>query len=245
MDELKGCNRKERRSVSSRLTNLRPAKRKACKVYLPEKVSLKDKFPPVYYQHWGNCTSNAVLGCDDMIYHGNGRWIPSTTFTYYNQKCHDKPMEDTGDNIENALKKVKKFGACNSKYWANDAPWNEKPSAEAYADGLKGKEIKKWYEVKSLKQIKQALASGYPVAIAVAWAFKEYDENFILDTPTKKDADKAGGHAIVVVGYDDSTQLIEIRNSWSDQWANNGYAFMTYEAVKNCAWWDDTYAVTG
>lgn len=244
MENNKGCKRKQRRTVSSRLTNLRPAKRKACKIYVPPACSLKDKFPPVYYQHYGNCTSNAVLGCDDMIYHGDGIWVPSTTFTYYQQKCHEKPMEDDGSYVELALKKVKKFGACSASVWANDMPWNKKPSEAAYADGLKGKEIKSWYEVKSLKQVKQAIASGYPVAAAIAWCFKSYDENFIMNTPTKKEVDTCNGHAIVLVGYDDETRLVEFRNSWSDQWANNGYAYLTYDVLKMVAWWDDTYAVT-
>ena len=32
-----------------------------------------------------------------------------------------------------------------------------------------GKEIKSWYEVKNLKQVKQALVAGHPVAAAFAW----------------------------------------------------------------------------
>lgn len=245
MEEFKGCKRKEKRTITSRLTNITPTKRKACKVWIPEKCSLKDKFPPAYLQKYGNCTSNAVLGCDDMIYHGTGNWIPSTTFTYWLQKRKEKPLVDDGSSIEIALKMTKKYGACDSKCWANDAPWNKRPSEEAFANGLKGKKIKSWYEIKNLKQLKQAIACGYPVAAAFAWCFKGYDENFVLDTPTKKDADNAPtGHAVVVVGYDDTTKCIEIRNSWSDQWCNNGYAYMTYDAVKACAWWDDTYAVT-
>lgn len=154
-------------------------------------------------------------------------------------------MIDDGSTVEEALHKVKKYGACNAKLWPNDAPWNEKPSDAAYADGLKGKEVKAWYELKSLKQMKQAIASGYPVAGAVAWVFKSYDENFIMNTPLQKDVDKCHeGHAIVFVGYDDNKNLVEFRNSWSDQWANKGYAYMTYETLRMVAWWDDTYAVT-
>lgn len=243
MNQLKGCKRKEKRTISSRLTNLTPTKRKACMRPLPSSFSLKYKFPAVYYQHYGNCTSNAVLGCDDMIYHGNGIWVPSTTFTYYQQKCHEKPMEDDGSTIELALKKVKKFGACNSKYWPNDAPWDQRPTDEAYADGVKGKEIKSWYELRNLKELKQALVSGYPVACAVAWAFRDYNENYVMNDPTDREIDRATGHAIVVVGYDDEKKLVEIRNSWSDKWANGGYAYITYYTFRRVVWWDDTYAV--
>jgi len=244
MQEIKGCKKKERRTLSSRMTNLRLTKRKAAAVMLPASYSIKSKFPPVYRQHYGSCTSNAVLGCDDMIYHGSGNWIPSTTFTYYLQKYKERPMIDDGSSVEEALKAVKKFGACSSKVWPNEKPWNLKPSAEAYANGLKGREIKKWYELKNLKQLKQALVSGYPVACAVAWCFKSIDANYVMNTPSRYEAENADtGHAIVIVGYNDSTQLIEFRNSWGSQWANNGYAYMTYETFKRVIWWDDTYAV--
>ena len=234
--------------MTSRLTNLRITKRKASKIWLPPSYSIKSKFPPVYFQHYGDCTANAVLGCDDYLFHGNPeKWVPSTVFTYYNSKAHDHDLkEDDGSNVETALKMVKKFGACSAKVWPNTMPWNEKPSILAYENGLKGKEVKKWYELKNLKQLKQALVAGYPVAAAVAWCFKNYDEQYVMNTPTQKEADNAlSGHAIVIVGYNDMTQLIEFRNSWSDQWANEGYAYFTYETFRRVIWWDDTYAVTG
>ena len=246
MQQLTGCKKKDKRTLSSRLTNLRPAKRKACMKYIPAAYSLKSKFPPVYCQHWGDCTANAACGCDDMIYHNNPeRWIPSTVFTYYNSKASDHDLkDDDGSNVETALKMIKKFGVCSAKIWPNDTQWNEKPSAEAYENGLRGKEVKKWYELKNMKQMKQALFSGYPVAAAVAWAFKEYDSNFIMNSPTDREINNApSGHAIVIVGYDDAAKLVEFRNSWSDQWANGGYAYMTYETFRRVIWWDDTYAV--
>jgi len=243
MEYLFGCKRKEKRTISSRLTNLRLAKRRACLVKVPAAYSIKDKFHGVYSQKYGNCTSAAVLGCDDAIYHTE-KWDPSLTFTYYNQIRTYKPIEDAGSDIETALKMVKKYGVCSSKVWPNDEPFDKKPSEEAYENGLHGKEIKKWYEVKSLEQIKQAIYRGYPVVISVEWAFKEYDGNFVMNTPTKQEAfESESCHAIVIVGYDDEKNLFEFRNSWSEQWGNNGYAYFTYRAVKNCALWDDTYAV--
>lgn len=209
--------------------------------------SLKDKFPAVYCQTAGDCTANAVLACDAYYYHSpTTPWIPSTIFTYYNSRKMDHAgfKEDDGSTVETALNCVRKFGACNSKIWPNDKPFNEKPSEEAYKNGLKGHEVTNYYRVKSLNQVKKALVSGYPVACAVAWCFKKYDENFVMNKPTKKEVnDCMLGHAIVIVGYDDRTGLIEFRNSWGTGWANNGYAYMTYETFERVIWYSDTYAV--
>ena len=207
--------------------------------------SLKDKFPPVYTQTYGNCTSNAVLACDAYYYHRGTKWVPSTVFTYYNQKkmSEDKPWKDDGTSIEVALDAVRKYGACNVKIWPNTEPFDKKPSKEAYADGLKGHELTKYYRVKSLSQIKKALNSGYPVPACIAWAFKEFDNSYIMNTPTPEDIENANWHAVVIVGYDDNTKLFEIRNSWSAEWANNGYAYITYDVMKKIIDFWDSYAV--
>ena len=39
------------------------------------------------------------------------------------------------------------------------------------------------------------------------------------------------GHAITVVGYDDSTQRFKFINSWGTGWGNNGYGYITYGFV--------------
>jgi C1A family cysteine protease len=37
-----------------------------------------------------------------------------------------------------------------------------------------------------------------------------------------------GGHAVVAVGYDDSTQRFLVRNSWGSGWGQEGYFTMPY-----------------
>lgn len=38
-----------------------------------------------------------------------------------------------------------------------------------------------------------------------------------------------GGHAVVVVGYDDRTRTFEIMNSWGTKWGNEGFFRMSYD----------------
>ena len=37
-----------------------------------------------------------------------------------------------------------------------------------------------------------------------------------------------GGHAVLAVGYDDSTQTFLVRNSWGANWGQAGYFTMPY-----------------
>lgn len=232
-------------------TNYKFSALRACKAEtqesIPKKCSLKKKFPKVYNQIYSNCTSNAVLACDNYYYHKpESTWVPSTVFTYYNQRkmSHDDMNVDDGSTVEIALDAVRKYGACNSTVWPNDEPFNQKPSKEAYENGLKGHEITKYYNVKTILQVKKAIAKGYPVAGGFTWVKYDVDENNVLLPATKEEIKKSDeGHAIVIVGYDDTKKLFEFRNSWGESWGNKGYAYMTYDQFKKLVWWDDTYAV--
>jgi len=234
-------------------TNYQFCKLKACAKEtaesIPTKKSIKSKFGPAYKQPCGNCTSNAALACDAYYYHEpDSGWVPSTIFTYYNQRVDQgdgKSKKDDGSSVEEALDMVRKFGACNSKVWPNSKPFYKKPSKKAYANGLKGHEITKYYQVKSLLQIKKAIAKGYPVAIAMCWAFTCIDGNtWIFCSPSDDDIEYCEkGHAMVIVGYDDETKLFEIRNSWGPTWGNGGYAYIKYSDMKRMIWYSDSYAI--
>lgn len=246
MNELCGAKRKPAKNP----TNWQVASLKACKgatkESIPSKANIKSGFPAVYSQIYGNCTSNAVLGCDDYYYHNKPTWIPSTAFTYYCQRAMNGNLKDgdCGSCIGAALDAVRKYGACNSKVYPNNAPLTQKPSKEAYENGLKGHEVTKYYNTTSLLQIKKALAKGYPVAASFTWPFNRL-ENYVLRTDmTDKQIKKCDiGHAVVIVGYDETLKRFEIRNSWGSSWGNNGYCYMTYTMAQKCIWFDDAYAV--
>jgi len=40
-----------------------------------------------------------------------------------------------------------------------------------------------------------------------------------------------GGHAISIVGYDDTKQAFIIRNSWGEDWGENGFAYISYNDI--------------
>ena len=242
MEIINGVKRKNPNPTNWKFSVLRENKG-TTKDTIPIKADLKGGFPVCYMQRYGNCTSNAVLAIDAYYYHGN-EWVPSTVFTYWIQRKLDGALKepDDGSTVETALDAVRKYGACNSKVWPNSMPYTQKPSAEAFADGIKGHEVTKYYNVKSVLQVKKAIAAGCPVACSMTWAFKSVDANGNLNTPTDKEIKKCNlGHAVVIVGYDE--RRIEIRNSWGTSWGNHGYAYIPYEVFKKIVWWEDTYAV--
>ena len=68
------------------------------------------------------------------------------------------------------------------------------------------------------------------VGIEVFTSFSE-DTNFLKEGvfPMPKDNDESmGGHAVVVVGYDDEKEWFIIRNSWGVEVGDNRYFYLPY-----------------
>jgi hypothetical protein len=54
-----------------------------------------------------------------------------------------------------------------------------------------------------------------------------------------------GGHAVVLVGYDDTEQQFIVRNSQGPSWGANGYGFVPYSYVLNPLLARDFWVVDG
>ena len=79
-----------------------------------------------------------------------------------------------------------------------------------------------------LAQIKASLAAGVPVlwGANVDPAFSNLTATDIWTGPTAA----GGGHAMTIVGYDDTKQAFIVANSWGPDWANQGTFYLAYSA---------------
>ncbi|EDR10121.1 uncharacterized protein LACBIDRAFT_318126 [Laccaria bicolor S238N-H82] len=87
-----------------------------------------------------------------------------------------------------------------------------------------------------LDVLRKCLDDGYPFVFG-CHAFRNAIAAGFLDDGTlkaPKDADKGNGsigHALMGVGYDDTTQCFTIRNSWGPTWNGNGCFMMPYDII--------------
>jgi hypothetical protein len=159
--------------------------------------------------------------------------------------CED---EDSGARIRDVIKGLTKYGACDEVFWPYDTEQvTTKPSKAAYADALKRK-IHSYYRIKEdrVNACKQAIYAGHPVmfGFTIYSGFESFDAATTgkIQMP-KPNESLVGGHAVLMVGYDDTTECFTIRNSWGETWGDKGYFYMPYEYVADDELSDDYWVI--
>jgi len=98
---------------------------------------------------------------------------------------------------------------------------------------------------KDIEAVRQALQKGPLVTtLSVYEDFMSYGEGVYKHTL----GSYLGGHAISIIGYDDTKQAFIIRNSWGKEWGEQGFGYVSYEdasGVGDETWSYDLPAMNG
>lgn len=80
-----------------------------------------------------------------------------------------------------------------------------------------------------IQRIKEQLNDGRPVilGIEVDGTFENYSNGVWNGCMSKRFK-----HAVCIIGYDDKKHTFEIMNSWGNNWGENGFGWMHYNAVE-------------
>jgi len=205
---------------------------------LPTKVDLRKQCPPVYDQgQLGSCTANAIGAAfqfELMKQDAANAFIPSRLFIYYNERVIEHSVNnDGGAQIRDGIKSVNKQGVCPEILWPYDtAKFAKKPSDASFKAALKHQVLSYQRVTRTLSQMKGCLSDGFPFVFGFtvydAFEAEQVAKTGKLNLP-KKGETVVGGHAVMAVGYDDSTKRFIVRNSWGDNWGLKGYFTMPYD----------------
>lgn len=82
-------------------------------------------------------------------------------------------------------------------------------------------------------QAKSHLASGFPIVIGMqvgkAFQLLKGPKVYVASGPGNDE----GGHAMCVVGYDDSREAFLLINSWGTNWGNRGFGWVNYNTFNS------------
>jgi hypothetical protein len=198
----------------------------------------------------GNCTGNAIAGAIefDRKKQKLQDWAPSRLFIYYNERVMENSVaSDSGAQIRDGIKSVNKQGACKETTWPyNTSHFATKPPAAAYTEGKQHEAVSYKSISQDITQIKACLAEGYPIVFGFtcysAFEQDEVAQTGILNLPQPNES-CVGGHAVLMVGYDDDKQMVLVRNSWGHDWGQDGYFWMDYAYISNPDLADDFWSI--
>ena len=224
---------------------------------LPISVDLREWCSPAEDQGaLGSCTANAGAGVIEYYERKSfGRHIDaSRLFLYKVTRNLMKMKGDTGAYLRGTMGAMVLFGVPPEDYWPysdEENKFDQEPPAFCYAfaqnyqtlkyfrhdpPGAKAEEI--------LKKVKSYLGLGHPsmFGFTVYNSIEQAETTGKIPYPSPKEKIE-GGHAVVVVGYDDkmkiknkygkveTTGALLIRNSWGKEWGEKGYGWVPYEYI--------------
>lgn len=216
---------------------------------LPEQSSIKKFSPtPGDQGRYGTCTAwSTVYAARTILEAQKNQWIDKYTITenafspgfIYRLLKDDTTKCDEGTNIGKAFALMMMEGAPKLKSLNSKCP-SYIPS-ELYDEAYSYKiyDFTRLFSLNmtnntKIKLIKKSLYEGKPIVIGMLCpdSFSKAHEVWI---PVENPDPKYGGHAMVVVGYDDNKYggAFEIQNSWGTKWGNEGYIWIKYDDFAN------------
>lgn len=242
----------------------------------PPAFSLQQLCPPDDDQGMlGSCTANGSEAAFDMArFRQAGNFMrPSRLKIYYDTRAMEGTVgQDAGAQIADVVTVLStpKGGCCPETMWPYDvSQYQQKPSSECYTYGATNYVLQGQSVPQTLQDMKSVLVTeGAPIIIGMTVYAGDHGlesqacaTDGLCGLPSAYDQlQPAGGHCVLVVGYDDSqrvplpkhgifdsqrfsTGAFLVRNSWGASWGLQGYFWIAYDYLLNPNFAQDFWAL--
>jgi C1A family cysteine protease len=209
-------------------------------VKLPASVDLRATCAPIEDQgQLGSCTAHALTGALEFLEKKDGVTLAqlSRLFVYYNERALEGTIaSDAGASLRDGIKTLITQGVCPETEWPYTiSQFAVKPTDACYTDARKDL-VTLYQSLTSLTDMKTCLADGYPFVFGFT-VYESFESNTVAVTgivPMPGSGESVlGGHAVLAVGYNDSTSRFLVRNSWGTSWGMSGYFTIPYAYLTN------------
>lgn len=208
---------------------------------LPPKAEVaEDAAIPIFAQgNLGSCTANEAVAHYMILQKKEGRKVAplSRLQVYYEARRslgEQYLTRDVGATGRACADVLHRLGACLERDW----PYKEGQFAVAPGGrcvrAAGDHQLIEYLSIKdhqpdTLDLLKTSLAAGYPVGFSFM-IYRNFhpDANGVIPMPSGA---MAGGHRMLLVGYDANTGLWHARNSWYKDWGVNGRCYFHEDHV--------------
>lgn len=207
---------------------------------LPSELDNTSLMTPVKHQgHEGSCAGHAGVAVKEyqekIDYNLEGdKYIDlSERFLYELAKKISGHKE--GTTLKAIAKVLIDKGVCRESFWKYRAGDVGQPLAGAEFDAYNFRVQPYYTRITNEKELKASLVKFGAIMIGVGVYRNWYhQENGHIPDATFWDKIKGalGGHAIVIVGYNDKTKEYKFKNSWGTNWGDKGYGYLTYKEMR-------------
>jgi hypothetical protein len=159
----------------------------------------------------------------------------SARYIYYETRQGEgRTNFDSGALIKDGIDVLTKKGAVEESVWPYKAgEFTAKPPAAV--DTATRWLIAQTKSLKGLDEIKSALANDGPVVVGI----EMYQESMSSQTAKtgaiplpQKGSQPVGGHAVVLVAYDERRKQFKFANDWGSGWGDRGYGYLSDQYIK-------------
>lgn len=215
---------------------------------LPSAVDLSSGLPPIGTQNSFDCTFWATFYNYKSFQESKERWWRNLTEPIYqfspeygyNQLVHGNC--DQGISIMAALQILQDQGALSLTEFPDDPGSCSRQPTQAErqkAASYQNLSYASFYDSvgqANIGQLKAHLASGdiFVSALLVGEEFNDAGCNVVYRNPYLREP--TGGHAMAVVGYDDTRGAFKFANSWGTNWGCNGFGWVSYSYFQQYAY---------
>ena len=235
---------------------------------LPARADLRGDCSPVEDQeNLGSCTAQALVGALEFL---QLRALSSPSdkskianpkskisrfrdlsrlFVYYNERAASGTVrEDSGAMLRTGIKTLKAQGVCRESLWPYEIRrFTAKPTAACFTEAA-DHQVTAYQRLNALAEMKACLAMGLPFVFGFA-VYEHVMSATVARTgrirlPGKSER-MLGGHAVMAVGYQESTRMVLFRNSWGATWGQAGYGQMPYAYLESRELSDDFWCIQG
>lgn len=214
------------------------------------KVDLRRFCSPVEDQgKLGSCNACAIVGALEflIIKSGKPKVDLSPLFVYFNGRhLSGTENRDAGLLCHHATASIMAYGACEEKLWPYKVDkFAVMPPRPCYEEARKFDAVQ-YGRLGSSEAAKVSLSEGVPVVFGFDIPRGYYDAaetTGLMPDLGAFDNQPQAGHAMLIVGYDDTEKTWLARNSWGEDYGDKGYCRIPYGLADKYVWNDELWAI--